>query len=401
MAELSERIKEFNHDRVGKYTAIKYRMMTENAFRFFRGTCHLFYEDLFHNHPLPFSPSAWVCGDLHLENYGSYKGDNRLEYFDINDFDEAILAPAGWELVRMISSIFTGFDSLKIKREDSLKMALLFLQTYSASLAKGKAIYIEQPIAKGIVRAFLDRVAARKQKELVAQRTCKIKGRLRLLIDNRRCFKLKKSRQKELISHLTGWMREDKHHHYPYRILDAAYRIAGTGSIGQKRYVFLIQDLLDPSKYGLLDMKQSKTSSLQPYLNNPQPSWNSEAERIISIQFRMQNVSPAFLSPIQFNEDWFVLKELQPTEDKIDFGVIKTRFKDVARVIRDMAILTASAQLRSSGRQGSAVADELISFGDDNSWHQTLLDYAASYANQVKNDYQSFLKDYKEGYFSK
>ena len=148
-------------------------------------------------------------------------------------------------------------------------------------------------------------------------------------------------------------------------------------------------------------MKQSKTSSLQPYLKNPQPSWNSEAERIISIQFRMQNVSPAFLSPIQFNEDWFVLKELQPTEDKIDFGVIKTRFKDVARVIRDMAILTASAQLRSSGRQGSAVADELISFGDDNSWHQTLLDYAASYANQVKNDYQSFLKDYKEGYFSK
>jgi uncharacterized protein (DUF2252 family) len=401
MADLSERIKEFNKDRVGKYTLIKYRMMTESAFRFFRGTCHLFYEDLFNYHPLPFSPSAWICGDLHLENYGSFKADNRLEYFDLNDFDEALLAPAAWELVRMITSIFTGFDSLKIKREDSFKMAHLFLQTYAVSLAKGKALYIEQPIAKGIVRTFLDRVASRKQKELLAQRTCKIKGKLRLRIDNRRCFKLNKTRRKKLIDHLTGWMRENKNHHYPYRILDAAYRIAGTGSIGQKRYVFLVQNLLDPSKYGLLDMKQSKLSCLHPYLNIRQPSWNSEAERIISVQFRMQNVSPAFLSTIDFKEDSYVLKELQPTDDKIDFGVIKSRFKDVSRVIRDMAILTASAQLRSSGRQGSAAADELISFGEDNSWHQILFDYAANYANQVKKDYQTYMKDYKEGYFSK
>jgi uncharacterized protein (DUF2252 family) len=49
--------------------------MTENAFRFFRGTCHLFYQDLAPAQPLPLSPLAWICGDLHIENFGSYRGD--------------------------------------------------------------------------------------------------------------------------------------------------------------------------------------------------------------------------------------------------------------------------------------------------------------------------------------
>ncbi len=72
---------------------IKYKLMTENMFRFFRGTCHLFYEDLSKTNTIPPAPLTWICGDLHLENFGSYKGDNRLVYFDLNDFDESILAP--------------------------------------------------------------------------------------------------------------------------------------------------------------------------------------------------------------------------------------------------------------------------------------------------------------------
>ena len=68
--------------------------MASDPFYFFRGTAHLFYEDLVNTEAaLPGQPLTWVCGDLHIENFGSYKGDNRLVYFDINDFDEANLAP--------------------------------------------------------------------------------------------------------------------------------------------------------------------------------------------------------------------------------------------------------------------------------------------------------------------
>ena len=67
--------------------------MRKSAFAFLRATCHLFYEDLPKSPLLRKVPPVWACGDLHLENFGSYKGDNRLVYFDLNDFDEALLAP--------------------------------------------------------------------------------------------------------------------------------------------------------------------------------------------------------------------------------------------------------------------------------------------------------------------
>lgn len=73
---------------------LKYSKMRSNAFVFMRATCHLFYDRLPQDDLFKRAPLTWACGDLHLENFGSYKGDNRLVYFDLNDFDEAALAPA-------------------------------------------------------------------------------------------------------------------------------------------------------------------------------------------------------------------------------------------------------------------------------------------------------------------
>src|ERR1700753_1157040 len=109
MSKLSKRILAFNQHLLPDMVQLKYEALTENAFRFFRGTCHLFYEDLAKAEPLPLSPLSWICGDLHIENFGSYKGDNKVTYFDMNDFDESILAPSLYDVVRMITSIFIAF----------------------------------------------------------------------------------------------------------------------------------------------------------------------------------------------------------------------------------------------------------------------------------------------------
>ncbi|MEJ0083778.1 MAG: DUF2252 family protein [Puia sp.] len=88
-----QRIELFNKGRIPDMLRVKYNLMEGDAFRFFRGTNHLFFEDLASHNPLPPSPISWLCGDLHLENFGSFKGDNRLVYFDVNDFDDALLGP--------------------------------------------------------------------------------------------------------------------------------------------------------------------------------------------------------------------------------------------------------------------------------------------------------------------
>ena len=158
---------------------------------------------------------------------------------------------------------------------------------------------------------------------------------------------------------------------------------------------------IDPRQPALrIDMKQALPSSLQPWVSTPQPSWTSEAERVVAIQDRMQNISPALLSTTEFKGDHYVLKEMQPIADKIDFEVIRDRFKDIECVVEDMAFLTAAAQLRSAGRQGATLPDELIAFGKDHHWQQAMLDYAAGYAAQVKKDYQEYFKAWKGGYFS-
>ena len=404
MSTIPDRIKSFNSDRIPKYLALKYQQMAENAFRFFRGTCHLYYEDLGGSKTLPTYPVSWVCGDLHLENFGSYKGDNRLVYFDVNDFDEGVLAPVDWEVSRIITSIFVGFDSLGIKKKEAENMADYFLRIYSSTLARGKARYLEHETANGIVRTFLEKVAERKQKELIRQRTEDGRGdKLQLRLDNVRFFSIDKTEtttRKILMAHLTQWMQK-----YPllkgrYQVIDACFRVAGTGSLGVKRYAFLLRNSKEPRKHLLIDMKESKPSSLQPYLNNPQPAWGSEAERVVAIQDRMQNIVPALLSTTVFDGAPYVVKELQPTADKIDFLVIRDRYNDIACVIEDMAFLTASAQLRTAGRQGAASPDELMNFGRDGHWQKGLLEYAQGYAEQVKKDYQEYFKAYKAGYFS-
>lgn len=399
MASISDRIKQFNKNRIQEYTAIKYQMMSENAFRFFRGTCHLFYEDLSCANDIEASPLTWISGDLHIENFGSYKGDNRLVYFDLNDFDEAALAPANWEVLRFVTSLFIAFDSLQIKNEDTLAIAKLFLNKYSLTLLNGKALYIELKIAKGIIKKFLKQVETRKQKQLIEERTIKKRNKINLQTDGKFIFKINENEKQTLCNDFAIWLKSDpKHFSGDYEVNDVAFRNAGTGSIGVKRYVFLIKNVLN-KKYFLLDMKQALPSSLKPFLKIQQPDFTTESERVVMIQKRMQNVSPALLHSARFNSADYVLKEMQPIADKINFLVIKEKYNDLCRVVEDMAMLTASAQLRSSGRQGSATADELIDFGKDTNNHNFVLDYAIAYSEKIKSYYLEFLKDYKAGYF--
>ncbi|RCJ32561.1 hypothetical protein A6769_27935 [Nostoc punctiforme NIES-2108] len=77
-----DRIHCFNLGRNPKLLELKYKAMRSDVFTFYRGTCHLFYEDFPKDLLLNAAPPVWICGDLHLENFGSYKGDNRLVYFD-------------------------------------------------------------------------------------------------------------------------------------------------------------------------------------------------------------------------------------------------------------------------------------------------------------------------------
>jgi uncharacterized protein (DUF2252 family) len=379
---------------------LKYEAMTENAFRFFRGTCHLFYDNLSKAVNFPASPLTWICGDLHLENFGSYKADNKLVYFDLNDFDEAILAPALWEVVRLVTSIFIAFDTLEIDPAQGMSMAALFVKTYATTLSIGKAISIDPRTAKGIVCQFLKSADKTKYTRILDKRTETKKKKVVLSLEDERHFKIKKQLKAELMEHITEWIKTSNDSPYNYKVKDAVFRLAGTGSIGVKRYLLLLKSTNTKERYLIIDMKQSFPSSVAPYLSVQQPEWETDAQRILSVQQRMQNMSASLLSTTIFKEEPYVIQELQPVKDTIRFKLIKDQYRDMYEVIYDMAVLTASSQLRSGGMNGSATIDDLKAFGNNPEWQQSLLDYAENYAAKVKQDYAQFMKDYKSGTFA-
>ena len=90
----------FNRDRNPKLVRLKFRRMAKDPLAFFRGASHLFAADWPHLRPPDVGPSILICGDLHLENFGAYRADDGDFLYDINDFDEALVAPCSLDLVR-------------------------------------------------------------------------------------------------------------------------------------------------------------------------------------------------------------------------------------------------------------------------------------------------------------
>ncbi|AHX15629.1 hypothetical protein CH75_22140 [Dyella jiangningensis] len=398
MTDVVDSIRNYNAKRDPERLQRKYVAMRHDPFTFLRGTCHLFYEQLPEAKWLAKAPPVWVCGDLHLENMGSYKGDNRLVYFDLNDFDEGALAPASWELVRLLTSVHMAAGSLHLSDAQADHLCRDFLDTYAAELRSGKARWVERDMATGMVGDLLQGLRGRLRPPFLDSRTIR-KGKHRSLrIDGRRALPVTDKQREKVVALIDSMAsREDTPRFY--RVLDVARRIAGTGSLGVDRFAILVEGKGSPDGNYLLDLKQARPSSLVPHLDVRQPAWRTDAERVVAVQARMQAISPAFFRAVDMGRKSYVLRGLQPSEDRLALADWRGKLERLEGVLQTMGKLVAWAQLRSSGRDGSATADQLIAFGEKRRWQDPLLGLAKNCTRQVQRDWKSYCKAFDKGAF--
>ena len=372
----------------------KFIAIQESSFRFYRGTCHLFYDRLASIGMPKDRTRSWICGDLHLENFGSFKGDNRLVYFDLNDFDEAVMAPLSVEVLRFSTAILMASDLFKYSHDQAKDLVTSALKEYSATIISSKALMVERDVATGLMKDFFNQLSQEKRDAFI-KRITKPKGKkLELKIDDIHNHKM----DKDVHARLMSWYKEtfaETDRLKDMEILDCAYRVAGTGSIGSERYMMLVRNRITKKHY-LLDMKEAKSASLIANLDIKQPKWKSEAERVITIQTRMQFCPPALLRPVFYNKKWFVLKELQPIQDKVNLADAKGKIGKLEDIILPMARLAAYAHLRGTGRQGSSTADELAEAVSRPKWLNQRFELTQELSEQTQKDYKSFL-EYKIG----
>lgn len=401
MTDIHASIQHFNQGRDPERLALKFRKMRADPFVFLRGSCHLFYERLPVLDALRDAPLAWVCGDLHLENFGSYKGDNRLTYFDINDFDEAALAPCLWDLVRFLASVRLGAASLGIDADGAAALGRVFVDAYAGALASGKARWVERETADGLVRDLLDDLRERSREAFLDTRT-DLKGkRRRIRCDGKKALPASEAQRASIEQFMAGFARTQPNPEF-FTVLDVAQRIAGTGSLGLDRYIVLVEGKGSPAGNYLLDIKQALPSALLPHLAHlpiKQPAWASEAARVVAVQSRMQAIAMAFLYPVAINGQAYILRGLQPSEDRVALDRAKGKLHRLSAVLATMGEVVAWDQLRSSGRGGAAIADELIDFGQQTAWRKALHDSAEQAATTAVADWRSYAAAYDDGYF--
>ena len=395
MTTVVERIQAFNQGRNEQILQLKYKKMRVDVFAFFRGTCHLFYEDWPATSSMNEAPATWICGDAHLQNFGAYKGNNRLVYFDINDFDESVLAPCTWDLARFLTSLLLSASTLHFDKDAAQTLCHDFLHSYTNSLAEGRVQILDKDTTTGVVKDLLTQLQERKRKDFLQSKTRTLPNGTRILNlhDEQIDMKHEATQRAEMISLIEKWKLQQAHPQF-YTILDIAFRIAGIGSLGIERYALLVEGKGSSDQNYLLDLKEACPSSLSPYLKLPQPAWKNEAERVITICSWFQEASPALLDAIHSNEKSdlksFVLRELQPAEDKVKPETVEGKMSLLEDLVKTMGVALACGYLRSGGQQGSATAEDLIAFAQTPHWHSTLIEYAQTYAGQVHADYQSF-----------
>ena len=392
------RILTANVDRDPLRLTMKYKAMRLSTWSFFRGTCHLFYDRLPKSGIFRSAPPVWSCGDLHLENYGSYKGDNRLVYFDVNDFDEAAMAPASWDLARLLTSIIVRAAVLGIAKSNTHALVSECIAAYLLTLADGRAVWVERETAQGVVRSLLEQARSRSRAAFLDRRTLRSGQRRRFRIDGKKLLPVTPAQRHAVTTFMAAFAKSQPRPEF-YRVLDVAARVAGTGSLGVDRYAILIEGKGSPDLNYLLDLKQSKASSMAVHLSAIQPLWQTEAERVVGVQQRMQAVPMAFLHAVVLDTQSYVLRALQPSEDRIDLAAIESNIDSLRVVVRVMGQCLGAAQLRSAGRQGSSSADQLMAFSGRKKLPGKLLDVAYAMADRTTLDWNAYCRAYDEGRF--
>jgi uncharacterized protein (DUF2252 family) len=161
--------------------------------------------------------------------------------------------------------------------------------------------------------------------------------------------------------------------------------------------VILVEGKGSPDGNYLLDLKEAQPSSLAPWVATPQPL-AGRGEPGGGPAKRLQAIPWPFCRRLSWNGA-YILRGLQPSEDR-GAGRLERQAAPPRGSARHHGPGGAWAHLRSAGRQGSAIADAFVDFGQRRDWQGPLIEQADSAAAMVLADWQAYSAAFDAGYFA-
>jgi uncharacterized protein (DUF2252 family) len=228
------------------------RKLQESASRFFRGTAALFYR-LAATHPEALQLARgqsprWVVGDVHLENIGALTLDGERYTYDLNDLDEAAHAAGAWDVLRGAVACVIAVQDLGAGFDAAVGALHAFARAY-----KDQVPFKAPRSARDLVA-----LSRKERLETILRARTQGRGDKRRFRRWSRYLGLAAGEGAMLRALLERWAlgaREPG-----LTLLDARFRVQGTGSLGVHRYALLVGDRED--RAFLLDAKEMHPSAL-------------------------------------------------------------------------------------------------------------------------------------------
>jgi uncharacterized protein (DUF2252 family) len=385
----------------------KIARMAESPFAFFRGTFHLFARDVLAGvgGVLPLFQGTGVeldlVGDIHSENYGTFKADDGIVHYDVNDFDETTTGRFDFDICRLATSLFLASrdrgDSLAV----AVQSALTGIVAYTAAVrkavhkSKGESLDVREgmPSASPAVNALIEQSAAAKRPAFIGKLT-EIKGGARRLLRSERYFNLPDDEHKQALRLLTDYCKRQPD--LPeksdfFTVEDVCGRVSGIGSMGRLRYVLLLNGKGSAdARNVLLEFKEARPSAYDLYRNRDgdDAALARRAERVVTMQRQSQAAANRFLGFAIDDKQSFQVRELGPHDARIDARTLpRDGLNGIATVQAEiLARIHARAVARAVGP-----ANSLAELADPDAFCQRVLSFALSYAALVRGDWTRFV----------
>jgi hypothetical protein len=107
---------------------LRYGRMLQTPFTFYRGSAGVMAADLASTPTTHIHVQA--CGDAHLMNFGGFATPERQLIFDVNDLDETLPAPWEWDVKRLVASFVLAARSNGLSDRDGRNAAVACARSY-------------------------------------------------------------------------------------------------------------------------------------------------------------------------------------------------------------------------------------------------------------------------------
>jgi hypothetical protein len=322
---------------------LKHARMRAAVFPFMRATFYRWCQ-VWREVAAPESAATRVMavGDLHLENFGTWRDVEGRLVWGINDFDEATRLPWTQDLARLAASAHLAIadDHLCIRRRDA---CAVILDGYREALEKGA-----RPFVLEERNAWLRRVATTDLRDPVA------------FWERMDALPTARGPDRTAVAALEGAMPEAE---LPLRL---CRRVAGMGSLGRPRFVALAE------WQGAKIAREAKATA---------PSaWVWAAGRAGQPSGAVAHSA----DPTVRHVGAWIVRRLAPHCTRIELGELP-RERDEERLLRAMGFETANVHLRTRGARERLRAE--VRARQDAGW---LNELAKTLSTAIERDWQQW-----------